>query len=49
MLNTIVVAAKLKLKNIFNLFERRLKYQRKIVDATAFVNIKTKIYYNAKH
>ena len=34
------------LKNIFN---QRLKYQREAVDVTIFVNVKIKVYYNAKH
>ena len=31
------------------IFEQRLKYQRKVVDVTTFVNVKTKMYYNVKH
>ena len=42
----VVIDASQMLKNIFN---QRLKYQQKIVDAIAFVNIKIKIYYDVKH
>ena len=32
-----------------NIVSQRLKYQRKAVDVTIFVNAKVKIYYNVKH
>ena len=31
------------------IFERRLKYQQKAINAIVFVNIKVKIYYDVKH
>ena len=37
------------MSNSKNIFNRRLKYQREIVDVTVFVNVKIKIYYDARH
>ena len=34
---------------VVNLSIQRLKYRQKVVDATTFVNVKIKIYYNARH
>ena len=36
-------------KKIVDLFVQRLKYCRKTIDVTTFINIKTKIYYNVQH
>ena len=36
-------------KKIVDLLAQRLKYRREIVNVTIFVNIKTKIYYDAQH
>ena len=33
----------------FDLPARRLKYRQKMANTSAFVNVKTKIYYNARH
>ena len=51
MLNNVVavIESTQQLNNIFNFSKRRLKYQQKTVDVIVFVNVKAKIYYNAKH
>ena len=36
-------------EQIVDLLTQQLKYQQKIVDVIAFVNVKVKIYYNARH
>ena len=36
-------------KKIVDLFTQRLKYCRETINITTFVNIKTKIYYDARH
>ena len=36
-------------KKIVDLFAQRLKYRRETIDVTIFVNIKAKIYYDARH
>ena len=36
-------------KKIVDLFAQRLKYRRETINATIFVNVKTKIYYNVRH
>ena len=36
-------------KKTIDLFAQRLKYCRETINVTTFVNVKTKIYYDARH